>query len=115
MLQNKALILIGGTAVTALMVWYVFLRDTTAAPLLTTNDLTVQEGTADRDVVETLLQLRTITLSGTVLTDPAFLRLIDTGTQIIPEPVGRSNPFLPLSRAAGPTSTAPTSSPARQN
>lgn len=93
--QNKAVILILGSVAVAFFTWYIFLRDTKAAPLLTTDDLTVSTG-ADREVVETLLQLRAITLSGTILTDPAFLQLTDTGTQIIPEPVGRINPFLPL-------------------
>src|SRR4051812_35513348 len=49
----------------------------------------------DRDLVETLLTLRAITLSGTIFTDPAFKSLQDFGTTIIPEPVGRDNPFAP--------------------
>lgn len=116
MFKNNTLVVILGVVVVAALGWYVFLRDTAPTPLLTTQDLTVQ-GTEDREVVETLLQLRTISLAGTILTDPAFLRLIDTGTQIIPEPVGRPNPFLPISRSGTSTSTpsSATSSAPRRN
>lgn len=111
--QNKTITVVLGALITALAVWYVFLRDTTSAPLLTTQDLTVAAGSGDREVIETLLQLRTITLAGTILSDPAFLQLTDTGTQITPEPVGRENPFLPLLRTAATTTSS--SSPVRGN
>ncbi len=78
-----------------------------AEPLLTTDVIndsgSPTEDTADRDLVETLLTLRAITLSGTIFNDPAFRSLQDFGTTIVPEPVGRSNPFAPLnSRAPAP-------------
>ncbi len=114
MANNTTLILILGSVLAAFAGWYLFLRDTTPEPLLTTQDLTVQ-GSSDGDVVETLLQLRTITLAGTILSDPAFLRLVDTGTQIMPEPVGRPNPFLPITRSGTTTPTAGTSSKPRGN
>jgi len=60
----------------------------------------------ERGIVDTLLQLRSVSLSGTIFSDPAFARLQDFGTQIIPEPVGRPNPFAPLT--ARSTSTAGT-------
>jgi hypothetical protein len=105
-LHSKIFILIVGSVLVAGGAWYLFLRDATPAPLLQTEDLMTATGT-DREVVETLLQLRAITLSGTIFSDPAFTALQDRGTQIVPEPVGRSNPFLPL-----PFSTSPTSTPA---
>lgn len=56
----------------------------------------------DRELVESLLTLRAITLTGTIFSDPAFQSLRDWGTPIVPEPVGRDNPFapLPLSQSA---------------
>jgi len=51
----------------------------------------------DKDLVGTLLQLRAVSLGGTIFSDPAFIELQDFGTQIIPEPVGRPNPFAPTS------------------
>lgn len=110
-LQNKILIMVLGSVLAAGAAWYLFLRDTTPAPLLTTEDLTSTSG-ADKDVVETLLALRAITLSGTIFTDPAFVALKDTGTQIVPEPAGRPNPFLPLEGTSGPAATSTTGSSA---
>jgi hypothetical protein len=104
-LQNKVMILILGSVLVAVAAWYLFLRDTTAVPLLQTEDLTTANG-ADKDVVETLLQLRAITLSGTIFTDPAFVALQDHGTQIVPEPAGRPNPFLPLEGTSAPPARA---------
>jgi hypothetical protein len=54
------------------------------------------EDTADRELVETLLTLRNITLTGKIFSDPAFTSLQDFGTTIVAEPVGRDNPFAPL-------------------
>jgi hypothetical protein len=106
--RNKFVILILGSVLAAAAAWYIFLRDTTPQALLTTEDLTTSSG-ADKDVVETLLQLRAITLSGTIFSDPAFVSLKDNGTQIVPEPAGRENPFLPL---PGMTQTPSSSAPA---
>ncbi|OHB19745.1 MAG: hypothetical protein A2854_03780 [Parcubacteria group bacterium RIFCSPHIGHO2_01_FULL_56_18] len=110
-LQNKVVMLVLGSLLAAVAAWYLFLRDTTPAPLLTTEDLTTSN-VADKDVVETLLQLRAITLSGTIFTDPAFVSLRDNGTQIVPEPVGRPNPFLPLGGSSATSTSAASSSPA---
>ena len=54
-------------------------------------------GLVDKELVGTLLQLRAVSLGGTIFSDPAFIELQDFGTQIIPEPVGRPNPFAPTS------------------
>ncbi len=50
----------------------------------------------EKALVESLLALRAVTLSGTVFTDPVFRSLRDFGTEILPEQVGRENPFLPI-------------------
>jgi hypothetical protein len=107
LLQNKLVLIILGSAVAALVGWYVFLRDTTPEPLLTTTDLTVRSD-ADKEVVETLLALRSITLSGTIFSDEAFLALTDSGTAIVDEPVGRPNPFAPLEGTVGAPGTTGT-------
>lgn len=106
LLQNKLVVIILGSLLAAVVGWYVFLRDTTPEPLLTTTDLTVRSD-ADKEVVETLLALRSITLSGTIFADEAFLALTDSGTEIVNEPVGRPNPFAPLEGTVGTTTRAP--------
>jgi hypothetical protein len=63
-----------------------------------------------QDIVSTLLQLRTVSLSGTIFSDPSFSTLRDFGTQIVPEPVGRPNPFAPFSsRSVNPATNSSTS------
>ena len=57
---------------------------------------------AEKSLVDTLLQLRSVSLGGSIFSDPAFMTLKDLGTQIIPEPVGRPNPFAPVPASAAP-------------
>jgi hypothetical protein len=61
---------------------------------------TVAEQGASQDLVSTLLALRAVKLDASLFTDPAFVSLNDFSTQIVPEPVGRPNPFAPLGSSA---------------
>lgn len=58
------------------------------------------------DIVATLLALRSVSLESSIFSDPAFMVLRDFGTQILPEPVGRQNPFAPISGRATSTPDA---------
>jgi len=83
-------------------VWYGLSQGGAPAPLLTTETVTSVGSTgADKGLVGTLLSLRAVTLSGTIFNQPAFLRLQDFSTPIIPEPVGRQNPFAPIDSQRG--------------
>ncbi|TSC63316.1 MAG: hypothetical protein Athens041674_198 [Parcubacteria group bacterium Athens0416_74] len=87
-------------------VWYGLSISGAPEPLLVT---TTPEGTSvsaqstDQEIIGTLLALRAVTLSGSIFSDPSFVTLQDFGTTIVPEPVGRENPFAPL-RTAAPAS-----------
>lgn len=82
--------------------WWSLSGETPTNSLLTTQS--ANGGVpGDKELVDTLLQLRAVSLSGTIFLDPSFMILRDFGTQIVPEPVGRPNPFLPLT--SRPTST----------
>jgi hypothetical protein len=59
----------------------------------------------DQSIVSTLLALQAITLSGTIFSDPAFSTLRDFTTAIVPEPVGRPDPFAPLTAQSNATSS----------
>ena len=95
-------------------VWYGMTSDSGSNGSLITTEVvdsgSPSEDSADRELVESLLTLRSITLSGTIFTDPAFQGLQDFGTPIVAEPVGRENPFAPL-RAQ--TSQSQTGTPRR--
>lgn len=64
-------------------------------------DGNVTVSSADRELQETLTKVRAIELNSTIFNEPAFLNLQDIGQQIISEPVGRENPFAPISSGSG--------------
>lgn len=84
-------------------------EDTLLTTTLTTGGSPTQDN-ANQELVASLLALRSVSLSGTILQDPAFQSLRDFGTEIVAEPVGRPNPFAPLSRGGAPASSAPSTS-----
>ena len=102
-------LLFGGVIVAIVAALWYGLSSNSGPEQILTNDI-VETGsptadTADRAVVESLLTLRAITLSGTIFTDQAFTSLRDFGTPITSEPVGRSNPFAPLGARSNATSS----------
>ena len=96
-------------------IWY-GLREQSAPPaLLTTVTTTTGSPTADsadQELVATLLTLRAVTLSGTILQDPAFTGLKDFGTTIVSEPIGRPNPFAPLGSGVPASTSTQSQTPA---
>ncbi len=50
----------------------------------------------DNELLLLLVNLRSITLDNALFADPAFKNLVDFGQQLVPEPVGRKNPFSPV-------------------
>lgn len=98
-------------------VWYGLSQNAAPEPaLLTTVSArggSPTEDNADQQLIASLLALRSVSLSGTILQDPAFQSLRDFGTAIVAEPVGRSNPFAPLGRSGAPNGAVATSSSQR--
>ena len=66
------------------------------------DSLLVSESSSDTssasqsNLLALLLEIRTIKLDESILSDSAFRSLKDFGQEIIPEPVGRENPFAPV-------------------
>jgi len=99
------LLFIGIIIVIVGVVWY-GISDTAEVPLLAADEPipgTLAETNADQEIVGSLLALRSVNLTGTIFSDPAFTALKDFGTVLIPEPIGRPNPFAPLSGTPGNT------------
>ena len=98
LLKSKtALIIIGGVII-GLTAWYVLIRNAGPEEALVQGE-TVAVGVAspeERAILDTLLQLHEIQLSGNIFTNPAFTALRDFRTEIVAEPIGRRNPFAPL-------------------
>ncbi len=66
------------------------------------NSLLVSESSVDggsasqSDLLALLLEIRSIKLDESILTDSVFRSLKDFGQEITQEPVGRENPFAPV-------------------
>ncbi len=98
-MKNKIVIACGVVALAGLIYWGMT-GSSAEAPLLQTENVA---NASDEDIVSTLLTLRAVSLSGTIFSDPVFMSLKDFGKEIVPEPVGRDNPFAPLPASAQPT------------
>jgi hypothetical protein len=93
----KSLLVMGLAAFVGMVGWYTLRGSSSPDALLVTENVgTGAPNETERDLVATLLQLRAIGLDGTIFSDPAFQSLVDYGIEIVPEPVGRENPFAPL-------------------
>ncbi len=62
------------------------------------------EGAVGRDLLVLLATLNTITLDESIFDDPAFKNLKNFRVEIAAQPVGRTNPFAPLSGGSNPKS-----------
>ncbi|MCI0619678.1 hypothetical protein L0Y40_01430 [Candidatus Wolfebacteria bacterium] len=52
--------------------------------------------TVGGDLIVLLGRLQSLSLDSTVFSNPIFRNLVDFGVELVPEPVGRSNPFAPI-------------------
>jgi len=93
--QNKFLFVIAALVIAG-FVWYGLSEKKPKEGLLTSESVSGAQSAAERELLDTLLELRSIQLSGQIFGDPAFGRLQDFSTQIVSEPIGRKNPFAPL-------------------
>ena len=91
--QNKAVVVGIIALVVAAAAWYGLTSPASSDTALVT---TTSANAPGQDLVETLLALRAVKLDGTIFSEPAFSGLNDYSTPIVPEPVGRPNPFAPL-------------------
>jgi hypothetical protein len=100
-IKQHVFVFISVIVVLAALSWYL-LSSSSPAPILTTSSSSSGSPSAessDQQLVSTLLALRAVSLSGTIFQDPAFTSLADFSTSIVPEPVGRTDPFAPLPHA----------------
>jgi hypothetical protein len=101
--QHKYLIVIAVVIVLG-GAWYML--SGSSAPTLTSTSTDAGSSPADQQLVTNLLALRAVKLDGTIFSNPAFLSLKDFSTQIVSEPVGRADPFAPLSSSAATSTTS---------
>ena len=77
--------------------WWEFTSNASSGPLVTTaGPAGIASTSQDAQLVASLLQLQSVSLNGAILSDPGFLALQDFTTQVVSEPIGRTNPFAPI-------------------
>jgi hypothetical protein len=64
--------------------------------LLTSEVKEAKNSVLETDLLSILIDLRLIKLDDSIFSDKAFQSLRDFGQDIVPEPVGRKNPFAPV-------------------
>lgn len=90
--QNVFIILVVVVAVFA--AYSIFFKDDSA--VLSTQEVSTEEGVVDQELIALLLELRSIELDPALFDDARFESLEDSGQELVSEPVGRPNPFAPL-------------------
>lgn len=94
-LRHKALAIIITLGI-AVGAWYFLGSSSTTPDTVLSADEPSAAPAGTSDLIESLLALRAVSLNGTIFSDPAFQALKDFTTPIVPEAVGRPNPFAPL-------------------
>ena len=73
---------------------FFFAGDSADDTLLTSDG--PSESASDSDLIELLAQLRSLTLDETFFNNTTFRELSDFSVEILPQSVGRQNPFAPF-------------------
>ena len=82
--------------VVVVFAWYGFLREPQGPSTgLLTSETRSGGSAAEQEILRILLDMRSIRLDSALFENPAFASLRDFGREIVPEPVGRTNPFTP--------------------
>jgi hypothetical protein len=95
-LSKHKIIIVIAALIVAGGIWFWLSGSSSSSPQILTTQTPATASAGDQQLVATLLALRAVTLNGGIFSEPSFLSLKDFTTQIIPEPVGRDNPFAPL-------------------
>lgn len=92
----KNLLIALGLAVLVLLAYMLFFRGSDE-PLVSSSEGLGAQGEMETQALLTMTQrLDAIDIDGDIFTDARFASLKDFRIELIPEPVGRQNPFAPL-------------------
>jgi len=89
--QNKVILVILIVIIVA-FAWF-GLADRQPTTSLLSNESRGSASVAEQEILRLLLDMRSIRLDSSIFENQAFASLRDFGRDIIPEPVGRTNPF----------------------
>ncbi len=96
--ENKIIIIIIAIII-AILIWYGMSKGKSADNPLTSSSMSSsQKSVDDRDLLQLLTDMRNIRLDGHIFESTAYLSLQDFSRNIVPEPVGRQDPFAPVTQ-----------------
>ena len=98
--QNKIILIVLIVIIVAFG-WF-GLADRQPTNSLLTNESRGDASVAEQEILRLLLDMRSIRLDSSIFENPAFASLRDFGREIIPEPVGRTNPFADVEDFSDP-------------
>ncbi len=88
-------IIIAAILIVGAFIGYTYFFAPSNGPVLTKQDASATPA-VDQDLISLLLELKSIKLDENIFSDVAFKSLQDFSQELVPEPVGRTNPFAPL-------------------
>jgi hypothetical protein len=91
--QNKVILIVLVVIIVG-FAWF-GLADQQPTTSLLANESRGDNSVAEQEILRLLLDMRSIRLDSSIFENPAFGSLRDFGRDIVPEPVGRTNPFAP--------------------
>jgi hypothetical protein len=92
--KYRTVILVGILVIAAFAVYSYFFASAPQQSLTAT--AVTSNAAVDQDLITLLTTLKSIKLDASIFSDPAFQSLQDFSQALVPEPVGRTNPFAPL-------------------
>lgn len=98
--QNKILI-VSLVVVAIFFVWFSMSGKGKSTKILTSQSARTISNKKDREVLQSLEATKAIRLNNALFKTTAFKSLVDFGQNIIPEPIGRINPFSPVVNLSG--------------
>ncbi|MBI5003554.1 hypothetical protein HZC00_00455 [Candidatus Kaiserbacteria bacterium] len=110
--MKRKILILGVAVLAAAALWFGMSQSSAPASTIITSSVdgssnapggVVTPGPVDKDtqqILEILLALRAVKLDDSIFSNNAFISLKDFSTQVVPEPVGRPDPFAPLMDAS---------------
>ena len=93
--RYKNILIILLVVVAAFVVYSVFFTGGDTRTLVA-EDIDPAQTAVEQELIALLLELRSINLDLSIFDDSKFQSLTDFSQELVPEPVGRENPFAPL-------------------
>ena len=96
--RNKIIAVVAGVVVLGIVGFLLFSGQSTPSGSAISADGTSAGPTteAEQNFINLTAELNPISFDTSIFSDPRFTTLVDLHTVIVPEPVGRTDPFAPI-------------------